>query len=309
MTGSGMKAAEHPDYRAVLKSIPPAERRGFMQLTNRHGLIRLGLHLGLILLLAMINGLAEGWVSLAAMIGQGAAMCFLFCAMHEASHATAFRSKWLNTAVVWLAGMLLFIGPKWFRYFHADHHRFTHDPERDPELETPKPEGLAAYILHISGLPLWFSVIRSLFAHALRAPAQGYIPDAARKRVQQEARLMLAFYVVLLGLGGVFAAPQLVQFWLLPIMLGQPFLRLFLLAEHTGCPHDPDMLRNSRTIRTNPFVMMLAWNMPYHTAHHSLPAVPFHQLAAFNARLEGHIEHQADGYHRFHMETVSGYGR
>ena len=39
MTGSGMKAAEHPDYRAVLKSIPPAERRGFMQLTNRHGLI------------------------------------------------------------------------------------------------------------------------------------------------------------------------------------------------------------------------------------------------------------------------------
>ena len=87
-----------------------------------------------------------------------------------------------------------------------------------------------------------------------------------------------------LGFGGVFAAPQLVQFWLLPLVVGQPFLQLFLLAEHTGCPHNPDMLRNSRTIRTHPLVMMLAWNMPYHTAHHSLPAVPFHQLAAFNDR-------------------------
>ena len=78
------ESAEHPDYRAVLKSIPPAERRG-LQLTNRHGLIK-QLHLGLILLLAMINGLAEGWVSLAAMIGQGAAMCFLFAMRGQPRH-------------------------------------------------------------------------------------------------------------------------------------------------------------------------------------------------------------------------------
>ena len=49
---------------------------------------------------------------------------------------------------------------------------------------------------------------------------------AARKRVQQEARLMLAFYVVFLGFGGVFAAPQLVQFWLLPLVWGSLFAAL-----------------------------------------------------------------------------------
>ena len=46
--------------------------------------------------------------------------------------------------------------------------------------------------------------------------------------------------------------------------LGQPALRLYLLAEHTGCPAVPDMLANSRTVLTNAVVRWLAWNMPFH---------------------------------------------
>ncbi|MGC6484571.1 MAG: fatty acid desaturase [Candidatus Puniceispirillales bacterium] len=295
------------DYRMVMKAIPAAERRALMALTNRHGLVRLGLHLGLIAGCAGLNAWGGGVLGIVGMVGQGAAMCFLFCAMHEASHATAFRTKAINTAVTWLTGLILIIGPKWFFYFHTDHHRYTHDPERDPELETPKPETRGGYLWHLSGLPLWGAVIRTLARNAATGPRADYVPLAAQGAVRREARLMLAIYAAVIGAGLTFAPAALIQFWLLPIILGQPFLRLFLMAEHTGCPHDPDMLRNSRTIRTNPLVMLIAWNMPYHTAHHSLPAVPFHQLAAFNAHLEPHIMHRAEGYRQFHGETVRGF--
>ena len=51
----------------------------------------------------------------AAMIGQGAAMCFLFCAMQSQS-CDGVQIEMAQYGVVWLAGMLLFIGPKWFRF-------------------------------------------------------------------------------------------------------------------------------------------------------------------------------------------------
>ena len=59
-----------------------------------------------------------------------------------------------------------------------------------------------------------------------------------------------------------------------------PFLRLYLLAEHTMLPFTEDMLQNTRTMKTNAVIRWLAWQMPYHTEHHTFPSVPFHALAA-----------------------------
>jgi fatty acid desaturase len=54
---------------------------------------------------------------------------------HEASHETLFRDRVLND----LAGDLLCLFPllatvHTYRLFHMAHHRFTNDPERDPDL-------------------------------------------------------------------------------------------------------------------------------------------------------------------------------
>ena len=38
------------------------------------------------------------------------------------------------------------------------------------------------------------------------------------------------------------------------------------------------MLTNTRTMKTNPVVRWLAWQMPYHCEHHTFPSVPFHAL-------------------------------
>ena len=93
--------------------------------------------------------------------------------------------------------------------------------------------------------------------------------------------------------------------WIVPALLGQPFLRLFLLAEHTNCPHVENMFENTRTTFTTRLVRLVAWNMPFHAEHHALPTVPFHKLPELHEAVRAHLKTTADGYARFNGELVS----
>ena len=83
--------------------------------------------------------------------------------------------------------------------------------------------------------------------------------------------------------------------WALPLAVGQPFLRAFTLAEHTGCSNDGDRYANTRTTLTNPLIRFLMWEMPFHAEHHRHPAVPFHALRALHARMAPHVRHVGAG--------------
>ena len=85
-----------------------------------------------------------------------------------------------------------------------------------------------------------------------------------------------------------------------PVLLGQPFLRLYLLAEHWGCANGSDMFVNTRTTETNGLVRLLAWNMPYHVEHHAYPAVPFHSLPALHPLVRAEIVVLTPGYRALH---------
>ena len=288
------------DYRQILKSLSAEEKRSLTALTNHHAAFYLAGHLGFIGLGLWLNLTQSGLNGILGMAIQGIGMCFLFCAMHEASHGTAFKTKAFNTALTHFVGLLIVQGPLWFKSFHAAHHRHTHDEALDPERASPKPRTWGQYLFHLSGIMIWVSGLKTLAGNALTLPQDSYIPSSSRHAVQREARLMLAFYVLIISTGLALAPQALLFFWLLPLLLGQPFLRLFLMAEHAGCAEDPDMLKNSRTTRTNPLVLFLSWQMPYHTAHHSFPAVPFHRLAAFHQIIDAHTATITKGYSRFH---------
>ena len=120
---------------------------------------------------------------------------------------------------------------------------------------------------------------------------------------------MLIAYVIIIGALLAYAPLVLVWYWLVPLLCGQPFLRLFLLAEHAGCPHEADMFHNSRTIYTNPFLLFLSWQMSYHTAHHSFPAVPFHKLARFHQLIANYCKTTSQGYRAFHHQLIQDFER
>ncbi|MGK7651101.1 fatty acid desaturase [Roseovarius sp. B08] len=175
---------------------------------------------------------------------------------------------------------------------------YQHPGQRPGTLgRRAKPEGWRAYLWHVTGLPFWTAMIGQTLRNAAGRDPGRYLPQRARPRVVNEARVMLVVYAV--ALASLLVTPVLFWVWILPALLGQPFLRLYLLAEHGRCAFVADMFRNTRTTYTNRVVRFLAWNMPYHTEHHALPQVPFHRLPELHGMMQGHHGVVSDGYVQF----------
>jgi fatty acid desaturase len=293
------------ESRDFIKSLTAGQRSTLTRRSDVKGLLHLAGHAGLILLIGALIALAgPGWALL--MLPQGILIIFLFTALHESVHRTAFRSLWLNKAVAWVAGLLVVLPPEWFRYFHIEHHRFTQDPTRDPELFTPKPETLPQYIWHLSGIPIWIAHVRTLFKNAFGRCDDPFVPLHGRAAVQREAWGILFAYAALVLLSLAAGSAILIYVWVIPALLGQPFLRAYLLAEHGLCPEEEgDIFTNTRTTLTNPLIRRLAWNMPFHAEHHAFPAVPFHLLENFHMLIRPHLRETTPGYLSFHREYIN----
>jgi fatty acid desaturase len=233
-------------------------------------------------------------------------LIFLFAPLHETIHRTAFKTRALNDAVAWVCGAVLLLPPEYFRAFHFAHHRHTQDPARDPELATPKPASLRGYLWLATGLPYWAHQGAALLRHAASRVPEAFIVARQHPAIVREARLLLALYGVIAVASIVTGSWAAALLWIAPALIGQPALRLYLLAEHTGCPLVPDMFENSRTTITNRLVRWLAWNMPFHVEHHAYPAVPFHALPAAHAVIKERIAVQAPGYLAAQRDILAG---
>src|SRR5260370_24488674 len=67
---------------------------------------------------------------------QGYVLAFVFCALHETAHRTAFRTRWLNPVLGTLAGLLGFWPYRHYRVYHWDHHRLPLRADRDPQCHS-----------------------------------------------------------------------------------------------------------------------------------------------------------------------------
>jgi fatty acid desaturase len=274
--------------------------------SDSRGMLQLGLHVGLLCATGFVVWTSRGhpWLTFAVAL-QGIVLCSLFCALHECIHRTAFASRWLNDWVAWICGALLMLPPKYFRLFHFAHHRFTQDPTRDPELAVAGPATLTAYMWRVSGLPYWRDRLGVTLSHALtgRVRESSVVPGKTAS-VVHEARILWACYLSVLVASLYWHRSEMLVYWLFPAILGQPFLRLFLLAEHSGCAFSDNMLENTRTTHTNAGVRGLTWCMSYHAEHHCFPSVPFHALRELNALVGQSARVTAPGYLAVHRELL-----
>jgi len=275
------------------------------------GLIHLAGHVAILLLTGSLIWLARGTFWIWPMMWlHGVVLIFLFTPLHECVHRTAFKTRALSEAIAFVIGVLIFLPREYFRVFHFAHHRFTQDPARDPELSAPKPTNLRPWLWQVSGMPYWIAQTRGTVAHALgRAPEVFYKDERQRRAVILEARIVLALYtLVFIGSVAAGSAAALI-YWVIPALLGQPALRLYLMAEHGLCPLTADMLENTRTTYTNAVVRALAWNMPYHAEHHAYPAVPFHRLPEVNRAIAPRLKSTSPGYIAVHRQILRSYRR
>lgn len=295
------------DHTSFLQSLSPQQRIGLTKKTNAEGCIHLALHVVALVIVGVPVAMeAVGWP--VALLPLGILLVFLFPLLHEATHKTPFRSATLNTVVAHICGFILIIPPVWFRYFHFAHHRYTQDSEKDPELAKAS-ESITGkrFWWHVSGMPLWVESIKILVRNAAGQGRYGYVPSSAARVIQHESRAMICGYLFLLAASLLLGESLLLYLWLIPLLLGQPFLRIFLMAEHGRCPRVKNMLENTRTTYTNALIRRLAWNMSFHAEHHILPTVPFHRLPNLNQLTRQHLKTTSNGYWRFH-QSGKGHG-
>ncbi len=244
---------------------------------------------------AIILQIPGWWLAL---LPHGILLVFLFTLSHEATHQTPFATRWVNELVGHIVAPILTLPFLWFRYFHLAHHKHTNDPDHDPEIAGhPRPNNWASYIVYLSGWGYWSAMYRTIFMSAMGQTSAPYLPDRKRKAIMQEARVVLLIQCA--AVSSLLWSPLALWLWIVPVLIGQPFLRLYLLAEHGLCPPVANMLENTRTTFTNRLVRWLAWNMPYHIEHHSAPNVPFHHLPKLHQHLAPYLRSTSDSYTQF----------
>ncbi|MGB3295779.1 MAG: fatty acid desaturase [Phormidesmis sp.] len=300
----GVSTAKSANFRQVLTAqmLSPLNQR-----SNLAGAIRLVAHLAVIVVSGYFWMTATGGIALLALIPYGISLALMFCAVHECVHRTAFASTRVNDAIAWLAGLLSFYNSTFYRRYHKWHHRYTRVPGKDPELDDPEPQTIGQYFWHLTGISWWTDKVKGHLKVALgRLEGCYFLPESSHAEVIRSTRLQLATYAAVAVLSAVAGHPWfLVTSWLLPLAIGQPFLRFVLLAEHTHCSYGNNFLTNTRTTLTRWPVRLLMWNMPYHAEHHLYPSIPFHALPAAHQQLKDKFSHVDTGYLQVNQNIVA----
>jgi fatty acid desaturase len=283
-----------------------AEVRRLSGRSDARGALRVTAHAAFIALGVYLVAIANPWTLIPAMCALGIGLATLFAPIHETMHLTAFKSRRANVIIGWLVASPSLLNWHFYTAFHLAHHRHTQDPALDPELTPMPPSAWDGYLARISGLNYWrarLAVVRDCWRGDLSA--YPYITERAAPRIIRSIRLMSLFMLALSALSIVLIgwwAPLV--FWIIPQLLGQPVLRLYLLTEHTGCTYDDNGLTNTRTTITNALTHLLMWNMSYHAEHHLYPSIPFHRLADAHAAVRDRLTVIQPGYLRWHLRFV-----
>lgn len=292
---------------------PPADRvlshetlRGLQARSDVRGISRLAVHVACLIAAGWWVAIATGWMLLPAVFVLGLVQVALFAPAHETMHQTAFASRRANAVVGWLTSAPSLLNAQFYTAFHLAHHRHTQIPDLDPELLSPPPETVGGYIARILGWPFWrlrLTVVLDSWRGDLSA--YPYVSEAAAPAIIRSVRAMsLVMVGGATGSALLFGWATPLLFWIGPQLLGQPPLRAYLLAEHTGCTHDRDGLTNTRTTLTTWPVRLLMWNMPFHAEHHMYPSIPFHRLPDAHAAVRDRLGFVQAGYARWNFGFI-----
>lgn len=247
------------------------------------------------------------WWILPAMVLHGIVMAFLFAPVHECSHATAFRTRWLNEGVYWLLCLIYLVPPRMFRLLHLGHHRYTQIRGSDPEMVLPRNSTVRDYLHYVSAIPFWIRGAQWFLAVPFGKVSdkhRRFVPESAIPKVEREGWIVWGVYGSIAAAAVAAGSWMPLWLWILPRFLGEPFMRWLRIAEHAECEESADLTVNTRTTRAPGWLHALFWNMSYHAEHHLCPAVPFHVLPELHEKIAGALFPVGSGYVAVHAEVL-----
>lgn len=299
--------------REEIRSLVTAsDAAGFFSLATSWSLIVLAFAL-----IARFPGHPWAWV--VAVIVLGGRQLGLAILMHECSHHSLFRTRWLNDVI----GRWLCAAPVWqrledYRRHHRAHHAHTsQEGDTDLGLVAAFPTtraGLARKLLRdLTGVAFVRRVVGQLLMDAgvltysastgqrrvVPAPSMGTMIRGLVVNTGPALVTNLAMFGVLayLGHAHVYLAWVLANATTFSL-----FLRIRSIAEHAVTASTDDPFHNTRTTDAHLVARLTVapHHVNYHLEHHLLPTVPHYHLRRMHALLRERGAYadaeQADGY-------------
>ena len=160
-------------------------------------------------------------------------------------------------------------------------------------------------MLWLSGITYWITRVQRLLRFTRGVVLEPYIRENQHAQVIREGRLHVLGYALIALVSVLTQSWAAVILWLAPMLVMKPVHQLQNTIEHLGLSHESDIFKNTRSTRTNAVLRWLCWQMPYHTAHHAFPSVPFWQLKELDKELRGNgAEPYAMGWIEFQIEVI-----
>lgn len=288
------------------KLLEPTELQALNARSDLRGWLQMGSHLAAICtaIIAHAMAMGSGWVLVTGAV-LGVLINFLYAAQHELSHGTVFASKGLNVFWGRTIGFFMIFPRDYDQVMHFAHHKWTQDWDRDGEL-VREPYTLTTYLLWLSGVTYWRNRVTGVIRRARGIIIEPYIRPEEEAMIIRESRIHFGLYAAILLASLITGAWWALTFWIIPMVLTKPIHQLQNTIEHLGLSHEDNILENTRSTRTNALMRWLCWQMPYHTAHHTFPSVPFWKLKDLNARIENQIggEVWRMGWIEFQIEVI-----
>jgi fatty acid desaturase len=299
---------EDPEMEASFSRrdiLTPKELRALSERSDVEGSIQIGTHVGAIIFAGILHSYALGsWWVLLTGLALGVLLNFLYAGQHELSHATVFKTRKLNEIFGRLIGFVMIFPRDFDQIMHFAHHQYTQNWERDGEL-VREPYTLTSYLLWVAGITYWRNRFAGIIRRARGIILEPYIRQEEEAKVILESRIHLGLYAGIALISVIMGSWAALTFWIIPMILTKPIHQLQNTIEHLGLSHEDDILHNTRSTRIGALGKWLCWQMPYHTAHHTFPAVPFWKLKDLNEKLEnvtGEVHRM--GWIEFQIEVI-----
>lgn len=278
----------------------PVDKTILKELTKRNnwrGLIQCGSFL-LLYLLTLSGGIylfrQQLWIPLVIVcyvhsilvnfMGWGAAV-------HELSHGTVFKTKWLNELFLYLFSLLSWNNPEYFRVSHTNHHLYTLQKELDKEvIQIPVKNKL-----NWRNLLQWFTFdffqlkhfLSRAILHAMGNADADYFmwrpllppKDPRRKLIVRWARILILFHIIIVIITILSRVWILLYFVTFSFFFASFYTKLCGALQHTGLQDNLlDWRLTTHTFEADAITRFLYWNMNYHIEHHMYASVPFYNL-------------------------------
>ncbi|MGO1158203.1 fatty acid desaturase family protein [Acinetobacter lwoffii] len=241
-------------------------------------------------------------LALAILAGRQLAMAIL---MHDASHHSLFKTKWLNTHLTdWLCARPIWNDVSKYRPYHLKHHAKTSQPD-DPDLGLVKKFPITQsslfrkFFRDLNGQSgLKFLAGRVLMDLELLEWSVSNdpkpIPRDDRSNLELAKNLLKNSSGMLISNAAIFSAlwasghPKLYLLWPLAYITPFPlFIRIRAMAEHAGLETSHSALSNTRTTRAGWLARALVApiHVNYHIEHHLMASVPHQKLGRMHQML------------------------